>query len=96
MNEVSNRLRIRATDLRDPHQLVQRILGCLKKEFKVERAALYLLNPNLGDLEIEASVGVGPAIKKKRLRLGEGVVGWVASRGTAARADLQKTPGGLE
>ena len=95
MKEESNRLRIRATDLRDPHKLVQRILGCLKKEFKVERAALYLLNPNLGDLEIEASVGVGPAIKKKRLRLGEGVVGWVASRGTAARADLQKTPGGL-
>lgn len=82
-------------DLKDPGKLANRILACLKKEFKVERAALYILNPTHGDLEIEVAVGVAVAVRKKRLRLGEGVVGWVASRGTAARADLQKIPGGL-
>ncbi len=82
-------------DLQDPEKLANRILACLKKEFKVERAALYILNPTRGDLEIEVAVGVAAAVRKKRLRLGEGVVGWVASRGTAARADLQEIPGGL-
>ena len=82
-------------DLKDPGKLANRILACLKKEFKVERAALYILNPTRGDLEIEVAVGVAAAVRKKRVRLGEGVVGWVASRGTAARADLQKIPGGL-
>jgi signal transduction histidine kinase len=91
----SGSLGICPKDLKDPAKLANRILACLRREFKIERAALYILNPTRGDLEIEVAVGVAVAVRKKRLRLGEGVVGWVASRGTAARADLEKIPGGL-
>ena len=41
------------------------------------------------------AVGVGAESRAKRVALGKGVVGWVASRGAAARADLHKTVGGL-
>lgn len=88
-------LGIQPTDLADPRKLVRKILEIARKRFRVERAALYLYNPNLGDLEIDMALGVGAESRAKRVDLGKGVVGWVASRGAAARADLHKTAGGL-
>jgi len=88
-------------DLLQAKKLAARIVATAQKEFGVERAALYLLNPNFGDLEVEASVGVTAAIRRKRLVPGQGLAGWVASRGISARADLQTStlglgPGGSE
>ena len=88
-------LEIQPIDLADPRKLVGKVLEIARKRFRVERAALYLFNPNLGDLEIDMAVGVGAESRAKRVALGKGVVGWVASRGAAARADLHKTVGGL-
>ena len=88
-------LGIQPTDLADPRKLVRKILEIARKRFRVERAALYLYNPNLGDLEIDMALGVGAESRAKRVDLGKGVVGWVASRGAAARADLHKTAGGV-
>ncbi|NBS83464.1 MAG: GAF domain-containing protein [Verrucomicrobia bacterium] len=82
-------------DLLQSRKLAERILAAAKKEFGVERAALYLLNPNYGDLEMEASLGVAAAVRRKRLAPGQGLAGWVASRGVSARADLQKSKLGL-
>ena len=82
-------------DLLQSRKLAERILAAAKKEFGVERAALYLLNPNYGDLEMEASLGVAVAVRRKRLAPGQGLAGWVASRGVSARADLQKSKLGL-
>ena len=84
-------LGIQPTELADPRKLVRKILEIARKRFRVERAALYLYNPNLGDLEIDMALGVGAESRAKRVDLGKGVVGWVASRGAAARADLHKT-----
>ena len=86
-------LEIQPIDLADPRKLVGKVLEIARKRFRVERAALYLFNPNLGDLEIDMAVGVGAESRAKRVALGKGVVGWVASRGAAARADLHKTVG---
>jgi len=91
----SSALGIQPIDLADPRKLVRKVLEIARKRFRVERAALYLFNPNLGDLEIDMAVGVGAESRAKRVALGKGVVGWVASRGAAARADLHKTVGGL-
>ncbi len=88
-------LGIEPIDLTNPRRLVRKVLQSAQRYFRVERAALYLFNPNLGDLEIDVGIGVGAKWKGKRVALGKGVVGWVASRGEAARADLHKTAGGL-
>jgi len=74
-------LGIQPNDLADPRKLVRKILEIARKRFRVERAALYLYNPNLGDLEIDMALGVGAESRAKRVDLGKGVVGWVASRG---------------
>ena len=88
-------LGIEPIDLANPRRLVRKVLQSAQRHFRVERAALYLFNPNSGDLEIDVGIGIGAKWKGKRVALGQGVVGWVASRGEAARADLYKSAGGL-
>ncbi len=95
MRVAGHALGIEPDDLGSSDRLARKVLRTVLKRFRVERAALYLLNPNRGDLEMDCSVGVGSKWRSKRVGLGKGVVGWVASRGEAARADLEKAPGGL-
>ena len=95
MRQQRNSLGVVPSDLSAPQRFARKFLQAVQKRFGVERAALYLFNPNLGDLEIDESVGVASKWKERRVAMGQGVVGWVASRGEAARADLQKTAGGL-
>lgn len=95
MKPAGASLGIEPSDLGGSDRLVRKVLRTVQKRFGVERAAIYLFNPNLGDLEMDSSVGVGAEWRSKRVGLGKGVVGWVASRGEAARADLRKTSGGL-
>mgnify|MGYP005843273233 CR=1 FL=1 len=47
--------------------------------------SLVLVNPNTGFLEIHASHGLPPRAQRLRLRVGEGITGWVARTGKAAR-----------
>lgn len=93
MKPAGASLGIEPSDLGGSDRLVRKVLRAVQKRFGVERAAIYLFNPNLGDLEMDSSVGVGVEWRSKRVGLGKGVVGWVASRGEAARADLRKTSG---
>ncbi len=76
-------------DLAEAKRLARRVVTEARRRFQVERAALFLLNPNLGDLEVEASVGLALQNRNKRWQVGQGLVGWVASRGLAARADVK-------
>ena len=82
-------LRVLPPDLLDAGKLSRRLVEGVRHRFSVERAALFLLNPNLGDLEVEAAAGIASAARRRRWRLGQGLVGWVASRGVAARADVK-------
>ena len=94
MKPQRNALGVIPSDLASPQRFARKFLQAVLKRFGVERAALYLFNPNLGDLEIDEAVGVAAKWKERRVALGQGVVGWVGSRGEAARADLRKTAGG--
>lgn len=76
-------------DLLEARRLGRRILATAQRRFAAERAALFVLNPNRGDLEVEASEGLSLKNRKRRWSLGQGLVGWVASRGVAARADVK-------
>jgi len=82
-------LGISPADLREARRLARRVLAGVQRRFGVERAALFLLNPNRGDLEVEAAVGLAAKTRQRRWLLGQGLVGWVASRGVPARADVK-------
>jgi len=84
-----DRLRISPRDLRDAKSYARRVVAGVQRHFGAERAALFLLNPNRGDLEVEAAVGLAARVRQRRWALGQGLVGWVASRGVAARADVK-------
>lgn len=83
------RLPITPEDLGDAKRLARRVVGAVRRRFAVERAALFLLNPNLGDLEVEVAEGLSAKNRTRRWMMGQGLVGWVASRGVAARADVK-------
>ena len=76
-------------ELLDAKRFARRILQDMQGGFAVERAALFLVNPNLGDLEVEVAEGLTAGNRKRRWALDQGLVGWVASRGVAARADVK-------
>ncbi len=46
--------------------------------------SVVLINPNTGFLEIEAARGLPPEAKQLKLRVGEGITGWVARTGRPA------------
>ena len=94
-------LKIDPEDLVDVKRLGRRVVAEVQRRFRVERTALFVLNPNLGDLEVEAFKGLPKKLHQRRWVLGQGLVGWVASRGLAARADVRSMrhalgPGGSE
>ncbi len=47
--------------------------------------SLVLVNPETQRLEIEAAVGLTPRARRLKLRMGEGVTGWVAAHGQPLR-----------
>jgi signal transduction histidine kinase len=73
--------------LLQPQELLQRILERAVKETKASSGSLMLLNPNTGSLDIEATVGHTAKVRRLKLRLGEGITGWVASTGKPFRVD---------
>ncbi len=55
--------------------------------------SVVLLNPTNGYLEIHASEGLPETAAQLRLRVGEGITGWVASKGKPARVgDVKSDP----
>ena len=53
--------------------------------------SIALINPTNGILEIQASVGLPPEAAQLRLRVGEGITGWVARVGRPARVEDVRT-----
>lgn len=82
-------LKISPGDLEDAKRLARSVVAGVRRRFGVERGAMFLLNPNLGDLEVEAAAGLPVKSRQRRWLLGQGLVGWVASRGVPARADVK-------
>ena len=69
----------------DPHQALKLILGEAVRLMRASSGSVALFNPTTNFLEIEVSHGLPATASELKLRLGEGVTGWVARAGRPAR-----------
>jgi signal transduction histidine kinase len=77
----------------DPQQALQLILQEAVRLMRAASGSVVLINPNNGLLEIHASTGLPPNASELRLRLGQGITGWVARTGKPARlGDVRQDP----
>jgi len=69
----------------DPQEALQLILKEAVQLMRASSGSAVLVNPTTGFLEIHASHGLPAHAAELKLRVGEGVTGWVARTGKAAR-----------
>ena len=69
----------------DPKQALQLIVREAVRLVSARSGSVILINPTSGFLEIEAAHGLPPKASTLKLRVGEGITGWVASTGKPAR-----------
>ena len=69
----------------DPQEALQLILNEAVRIMRASSGSIVLINPTNGFLEIHAAVGLPPNAAQLRLRVGEGITGWVARTGKPAR-----------
>jgi signal transduction histidine kinase len=75
----------------DPRTALRLILGEAVRLMRASSGSVSLFNPTTGFLEIEASHGLPVQASKLKLRLGEGITGWVVRTGKPARVgDVSK------
>ena len=77
----------------DPQVALQLILGQTVRVMNASSGSVVLLNPTSGLLEIHASMGLSQQAANVKLRVGEGITGWVARKGVPARSgDVLQDP----
>lgn len=77
----------------EPHEALELILRETVRLTRAASGSVVLVNPNTGFLEIQAVHGLPPQADKLKLRVGEGITGWVARTGQAARVgDVAQDP----
>jgi signal transduction histidine kinase len=87
LNEISN---VVHTTL-DPEKALHTILREAVRVMRASSGSAILINPTNNLLEIEASLGLPPSATEIKLRVGQGITGWVARTGRPARvSDVQK------
>ena len=69
----------------EPREALHAILGEAVSVVRASSGSIALLNPTTGLLDIEAGHGLPPEARSVRLRLGQGITGWVARTGRVAR-----------
>src|SRR5207302_8481662 len=75
----------------EPREALKLILGEAVRLMRASSGSVALFNPTTGFLEIDVSHGLPPNALQLRLRLGEGITGWVARAGKPARVgDVSK------
>jgi signal transduction histidine kinase len=75
----------------EPQRALELIIGEAVRLMRATSGSIVLINPTNGFLEIEAAVGLPAQAHTLRLKLGEGVTGWVARHGKPARVgDVSK------
>jgi signal transduction histidine kinase len=75
----------------EPEAALQLIVAEAVKAMRASSGSVALINPNTRRLEIQASVGLPETIRRLKLRVGEGITGWVARTGKPARVDDSTT-----
>jgi len=81
LNEVSNVIH----STLDPEQALNLILREAVRVMRAASGSVALINPTNGLLEIQASQGLPATAKQLKLRVGQGITGWVARAGRPAR-----------
>lgn len=77
----------------DAQEALQLILHEAIRVTKASSGSAVLINPTTGFLEIQAAQGLPLHAPQLRLRVGEGITGWVARAGKPARVnDVKKDP----
>ena len=75
----------------EPQRALELIIGEAVRIMRASSGSIVLINPTNGFLEIEATVGLPDEGKALRLKVGEGLTGWVARHGKSARVgDVSK------
>lgn len=68
----------------EPHEALQLIISEVVRSLNASSGSLALINPTSGFLEILAARGLPEGMTRLKLRVGEGVTGWVARTGQPA------------
>src|SRR5437773_11878603 len=77
----------------EPREALKLILGEAVRLMRASSGSVALFNPTTGFLEIGVSHGLPLSASRLKLRLGEGVTGWVARTGKPARVgDVSHDP----
>jgi signal transduction histidine kinase len=77
----------------DPQEALQLILDQAVKVMRATSGSVVLVNPTSTFLEIHAAMGLPPNAAEIKLRLGEGITGWVALKGLPVRSgDVSQDP----
>jgi signal transduction histidine kinase len=77
----------------DSQEALQLIVGEAVRLMNATSGSVVLVNPTTGVLEISASQNLPGAAKRLMLQVGEGITGWVARHGRAARVgDVTRDP----
>src|SRR5215469_10121547 len=77
----------------EPQEALQLIVREAVRVMRASSGSAVLINPTDGFLEIHASHGLSSEAVQLKLRLGEGITGWVARSGKPARVgDVGKDP----
>jgi signal transduction histidine kinase len=77
----------------DPQEALQLILDQAVRVMRASSGSVVLINPTTNFLEIHASMGLPSNAAALKLRVGEGITGWVASKGKSARSgDVAQDP----
>lgn len=69
----------------DLKESLQRIVEEAVRLMRASSGSVVMINPTTGFLDIEAAHGLPPSAQRMKLRVGEGITGWVARQGRAAR-----------
>lgn len=91
--EVLSRVSNAIHTLRAPQRILRLVLREAVRITRATSGSLILINPSTGLLDIEAAVGLSKQAQQLKLRLGQGVTGWVAQRGQPLRVpDVNAEP----
>jgi signal transduction histidine kinase len=77
----------------DPQEALQLIVSEAVRVMRASSGSVVLINPTSNFLEIQASKGLPPNAAELKLRVGEGITGWVARVGQPVRiGDVTRDP----
>jgi signal transduction histidine kinase len=77
----------------DPQEALQLIIDQAVRVARATSGSVVLVNPTSGLLEIHASMGLPKNAGQLKLRVGEGITGWVARKGQPVRSgDVAQDP----